>query len=112
MRWTRLLSKRSCSAESLGINSKTNNRQGDRVLPSNITNEHLKYKETKVATSTSKKQNKTNWGWYSSFFTLTSHVAWIIKLKANWIKKKTGAPIRESFSFLTATGSAGHSFYN
>ena len=29
-------------------------------------------------------------------------MAWIIKLKSNWIKRKRGALKRESFSFLTA----------
>ena len=45
--------------------------------------------------------SKINWERYSSFFTLTRHVAWIIKLKTNWIKRKRGALIRENFSFLT-----------
>ena len=46
--------------------------------------------------------SEINWERYSSFFTLTRHVAWIIKLKSNWIKRKRGALKRESFSFLTA----------
>ena len=69
--------------------------------------EGLENKERKVTNSTSKKQSnlasKINWEGYSSFSTLTRHVAWIIKLKTNWIKRKRGALIRESFSFLTAT---------
>ena len=60
-----------------------------------------------LTNSTSKKQSnlasKINWGRYSSFLTLTRDVAWIIKLKTNWIKRKRGSPTRESFSFLTAT---------
>ena len=41
-------------------------------------NEHLKNKETRVITSTSKKQSslasKINWGRYSTLFTLARHV--------------------------------------
>ena len=72
------------------------------MLPNDVTNEHLKNKETKVTNNTSTKQgnlaSKINWGRYSLFFTLTHHEAWIIKLKTNWIK----STIRERFSFLTA----------
>ena len=66
----------------------------DTVPLSNMPNEHLKNKETKAITSTSKKQSslasKINWGQYSTFFTLARHV------------KKSGTLIRESFSFPTA----------
>ena len=83
------------SLESLGINSRTNNTQDDTVLPDDITNEHSEKKETKLTNSTSKNQSnfasKINWGRYSSFFTLTRHVAWIIKPKTNWIKSKKGS---------------------
>ena len=76
------------------------------MLPNNITNKHLKNKETKVTSSTCKQKSnlasKINWERYSSFFTLANHPEWIIKLKVNWIKRKRGALIRESFSFLTA----------
>ena len=72
------------ASESLSINSMANNKQDDTVLPGGITNEHLENKETKVTNCTSKKQSnlasKIRWGRNPSFFTLTCHVAWIIKL--------------------------------
>ena len=94
------------ASESLSTNCIINNKQDHTVLPNNITNKHLKNKETKVTSSTCKQKSnlasKINWERYSSFFTLANHPEWIIKLKVNWIKRKRGALIRESFSFLTA----------
>ena len=88
------------ASESLAINSITNNKQYNTVMPDDVTNKHLENKETKSTNSTSKRQSnlasKINWRWYSSFFTLTRHVAWIIKLKTNWIKRRRGAPTKES----------------
>lgn len=80
------------------------------MLPNDNTNEHLESKKTKVTNSACKKQSnfasKINWRRYSSFFTLTRHVVWIIKLKIDWIKRKRGVHIRKSFSFFTAIESA------
>ena len=43
---------------------------------------------------------KINWEYYSSLLKLTRHLAWIIKLKRNWISCKKGEPHRENFTFL------------
>lgn len=97
-------------SKSLSIYSITNNKQSDTVLPNDNTNEHLENKKTKVTNSACKKQSnfasKINWRRYSSFFTLTCHVVWIIKLKTNWIKRKRGVLMRKSFSFFAAIESA------
>ena len=89
LRWNKLPLQRIIS---LTINYITNNKQFNTVLPDGITNEHLENKKTKVTNNASKKQSrlasKINWKWYSSFFTLARHVAWIIKTETNWRKRK------------------------
>ena len=41
-----------------------------------------------------------NYSKYSSFQKLIRHVAWIIKLKSNWIKAHKGETDRENFKYL------------
>ena len=48
-----------------------------------------------------KVQNFTiNWEYYSSLLKSTRNLAWIIKLKRNWINWKKGESHRENFTFL------------
>ena len=41
------------------------------------------------------------WEYYSSWIKIKRHVAWIIKLKSNWLKWKLKQSNRENFSYLS-----------
>ena len=41
------------------------------------------------------------WEYYSSWIKIKRHVAWIIKLKSNWLKWKLKQSYREKFSYLS-----------
>ena len=42
--------------------------------------------------------------YYSSWNKIKRHVAWIVKLKANWLKWKRKEKKRENFNFVTCEG--------
>ena len=42
-----------------------------------------------------------NWSCYSSLTKLVHHLAWILKLKTNWLKWKRGSSERVNFNFFT-----------
>ena len=42
-----------------------------------------------------------NWSHYSSLTKLVRHLAWILKLKNNWLKWKRGSSERVNFNFFT-----------
>ena len=48
------------------------------------------------------KKIEINWEYYSSFIKIIKHVAWIIKLKKHWIRRKRGQK-GENFNYLNFT---------
>ena len=60
-------------------------------------NENLNKIDNEVLISTSVKP-RINWSYYTSLAKIVRHLAWILKLKGNWIHWKRGEEGREDFT--------------
>ena len=75
----------------------------DLKFQSNLTINHYS-KETSVLNRQPEKQShcriRINWEYYSSFSKIVRHIAWIIKLKRNWIASKYNLS-KPNFNYLS-----------
>ena len=81
--------------------SSENDRNTTEIATANPYQELYAYtSEVKLAVTNTSRPTKF-WEYYSSWNKIKRHVAWIVKLKANWLKWKRKEKKRENFNFVT-----------
>ena len=81
--------------------SSENDRNTTEAATANLYQELNAYTSEVKSAVTNTSRLTIFWEYYSSWNKIKRHVAWIVKLKANWLKWKRKEKKRENFNFVT-----------